>query len=195
MLVYLAVAVVVGAFLYYKFKLPSFSRDINKQKNDLIVTGGGTGFGFLKNKKKKALGSVVFACDMNVSNMSELSKEKNCIVIKLNVTSKSDLQDAEKVVKEHLESLHKEGRLDTPQLFGVVNCAGIPTASRQSIVEKDDAELEKTFDVNVFGVHRVTKTFYPLLSRNNTGCIINIASVCGTVAFPFGGFYNASKVS
>ncbi len=49
------------------------------------------------------------------------------------------------------------------------------------------------FDVNVIGLHRVTRAVLPHLRRHNDGLIINIGSVLGRVTFPFFGLYGASK--
>ena len=49
------------------------------------------------------------------------------------------------------------------------------------------------FDVNVFGVYRVTRAVLPALRRQHDGLIINIGSIVGRVTFPFFGLYGASK--
>jgi NAD(P)-dependent dehydrogenase (short-subunit alcohol dehydrogenase family) len=59
-------------------------------------------------------------------------------------------------------------------------------------------EVIKNFDVNVFGIFRVTKAFLPLLgTRNNhpsqPGRILNISSVAGKLAPPFMAPYVGTK--
>ena len=193
LLVVLAVIVIIVTALYFKFKLPALKRDMSPNKRAVLVTGAGSGIGLECVKQFLSSGSIVFACDMNEKALADLAKNKNCITIKLDVTSKSDLTNAETLVKQQLDSLKNDGRLLTNELFAVVNCAGIPKLTRVALVEKDDSELEKTFSVNVFGTHRVNKIFYPMLQKDCVGCIINIASVLGSTAVPFGGFYSASK--
>ncbi len=191
MLILIGLAVAVG--LYFAFKLPSFKRDMSIEKRAIVLTGAGSGIGLESAKKFLDLGAIVFACDMNDKGLATITSHKNCIPVHLDVTSKSDLQNAEELVRKQLDELKNAGRLINNQLFAIVNCAGIPKLTRVALVEKDDSELEKTFAVNVFGTHRMNKLFYPLLEKNNVGIIINIASVLASVAFPFGGFYSASK--
>jgi NAD(P)-dependent dehydrogenase (short-subunit alcohol dehydrogenase family) len=53
-------------------------------------------------------------------------------------------------------------------------------------------DLQKIFDVNVFGQIAVTQAFLPLLRRQH-GRIVNISSVGAHFAIPFGGLLTASK--
>ena len=54
-------------------------------------------------------------------------------------------------------------------------------------------QLTGLFDVNVFGLHRVTRAVLPVLRGQKDGLVINIGSVVGRVTFPFFGLYGASK--
>jgi NAD(P)-dependent dehydrogenase (short-subunit alcohol dehydrogenase family) len=57
---------------------------------------------------------------------------------------------------------------------------------------EDQRDLQKIFDVNLFGQIAVTQAFLPLLHRQR-GRIVNITSVGAHIAIPFGGLLNASK--
>ncbi|EJD36945.1 NAD(P)-binding protein [Auricularia subglabra TFB-10046 SS5] len=59
----------------------------------------------------------------------------------------------------------------------------------------DMAEVQATFDTNVFGAMRMVQAFLPLLISSGDGIIINIGSVSATVSFPFGSTYSASKAA
>jgi NAD(P)-dependent dehydrogenase (short-subunit alcohol dehydrogenase family) len=54
------------------------------------------------------------------------------------------------------------------------------------------ADLEKIFDVNVFGQIAVAQAFLPLL-RQARGRMVNISSIGAHIAIPFGGLLNARK--
>ncbi|RMF92927.1 MAG: SDR family NAD(P)-dependent oxidoreductase, partial [Planctomycetota bacterium] len=54
-------------------------------------------------------------------------------------------------------------------------------------------EIRRQFDVNVFGLGRVAQAVMPIMRRQGSGRIINIASVVGKLALPFAGWYSASK--
>jgi NAD(P)-dependent dehydrogenase (short-subunit alcohol dehydrogenase family) len=76
-------------------------------------------------------------------------------------------------------------------LVGVVNNAGI--ARGPTPVEFHDYEDARAlFEVNFFGVLRVTKEALPFL-RTSRGRIVQISSVFGVLAPPQGGVYSASK--
>lgn len=63
-----------------------------------------------------------------------------------------------------------------------------------SLLDTDMAMAREVFDVNVFGLLEVTRTFTPLLMEAK-GTIVNIGSVVGRMPIPFQGIYNASKAA
>lgn len=59
-------------------------------------------------------------------------------------------------------------------------------------MELSDEDLFNQFNVNLLGVHRVTRKFFPLLLESK-GRIIMISSVKGFLTVPFVGPYSSSK--
>jgi len=53
--------------------------------------------------------------------------------------------------------------------------------------------MRRQFEVNVFGVHELTRRIIPIFRKNKCGRIINIGSAAGKFATPFMGAYSASK--
>ena len=78
------------------------------------------------------------------------------------------------------------GRIDV-----LVNNAGVGAggAAEESSIE----QAQRVFDVNFFGVVRMTKAVLPHMRAQAGGRIINISSVLGFVPVPFGALYAASK--
>jgi NAD(P)-dependent dehydrogenase (short-subunit alcohol dehydrogenase family) len=82
--------------------------------------------------------------------------------------------------------LSKAGRIDL-----LVNNAGVGL-----IAGAEESSLEQAkslFDVNLFGVIRVTKAVLPTMRRQGSGRIVNVSSVMGLIPAPFMALYAASK--
>lgn len=60
----------------------------------------------------------------------------------------------------------------------------------------EDTSLEEAryqFEVNLFGLARLTQRLLPAMRKHGAGRIINIGSVAGKVYMPLGSWYHASK--
>ena len=84
------------------------------------------------------------------------------------------------------EVLSKTGRIDL-----LVNNAGVGLVAG---AEESSLEQAKSlFDVNLFGVIRMTKAVLSTMRRQRAGRIVNISSVMGLIPAPFMALYSASK--
>jgi len=73
----------------------------------------------------------------------------------------------------------------------LINNAGL---FAQGIAETYTPEqVRDMFEVNVFGIQRVTRAALPEMRKRKSGLIINIGSILGRVTIPFTGLYGASK--
>ena len=84
----------------------------------------------------------------------------------------------------------------TRQLYGkidvLINSAGTegqPAPHDQTTVE----DFHQVFDANVLGTQLVMKHTLPVMSKQGSGCLINISSQAGLVGIPGGSVYAASK--
>ena len=97
-----------------------------------------------------------------------------------------DVTSDESVAAAVSEVLSKDGRIDL-----LVNNAGVGLVAG---AEESSLEQAKSlFDVNLFGVIRMTKAVLPIMRRKRAGRIVNVSSVMGLIPAPFMALYSASK--
>ena len=153
--------------------------DDHDDQKAILITGATTGIGRVTAEHLAAAGYFVYAGARKDADMAELSKIDNIKAVRLDVT-KQDQVDAAVALIE------KEGR----GLWGLVNNAGVNVVA--PMIEADIDDLEFLFDVNVFGVFRVTKAFAPMILESK-GRIINISSISGVLSGGGYGMYAGSK--
>jgi NAD(P)-dependent dehydrogenase (short-subunit alcohol dehydrogenase family) len=83
-------------------------------------------------------------------------------------------------------AIRRFGRIDV-----LVNNAGHGLLG--AVEEATDAEIAKVFEINVFGLLRVTRAVLPHMRRQRGGHIVNLSSIGGLVGLPGWGIYNATK--
>ena len=150
----------------------------------VLLTGAGGGFGkltalALRAKGHKVVGTLRDVTGRNASVAAELRAE-GVDVLEMDVT------DDASVAGGVAEAVRLAGKLDV-----VVNNAGVGVIGVQEAFTASD--LQRLFDINVFGAHRVTRAAAPHLRANGRGLVVFISSLLGRIAVPFYGPYNASK--
>ena len=97
-----------------------------------------------------------------------------------------DVSDAEQV-EAGVARVAEE--LGAPTLL--VNNAGYGSYGALEEVPMDEARRQ--FEVNVFGLARLTQLITPHMRTRGSGTIINISSIGGRLTTPLGGWYHATK--
>ncbi|GAP56307.1 probable short-chain type dehydrogenase/reductase VdlC [Arthrobacter sp. Hiyo6] len=144
-----------------------------------LVTGASTGIGFETAKKLSGRGFTVYAGARRVEKMEPL-KAFGVRVLALDVTDEESMAAAvEGILAAH-------GRIDV-----LVNNAGY--GSYGSLEEVELAEGRRQFDVNVFGLARMTQLVLPAMRAAAQGRIINVSSIGGKMYEPLGAWYHATK--
>jgi len=77
------------------------------------------------------------------------------------------------------------------QIDVLVNNAGYSLMGSAEETSLDEAKAQ--LETNFFGVARMVKAVLPAMRKTGGGKIINIGSLAGITAIPFGAFYTASK--
>ena len=140
----------------------------------VLVTGAYGGMGKAVTQKLKNEGYCVFALDKKVEE-----QEEGIIPIEVDVTDVKSVEKAYTRVKE-----------TTDFLDAIVHFAGI--YNLDSLLEIEEEQFKRIFDINLFGVYRVNKTFLPLLGKGSR-IIITTSELAPLDPLPFTGIYALTK--
>ena len=141
-----------------------------------LVTGASSGIGRATAKALQSAGFRVFG----TSRRAAAESSDGVTMLACDVT------DDESVAKLVDEVLAKAGRIDL-----LVNNAGIGLLGGAE--ESSTAQAQALFDVNVFGVLRVTSAVLPAMRRQGKGRIVNLSSVLGLIPAPYSALYASTK--
>lgn len=153
--------------------------DTPGEQEAVLVTGASSGIGRAIAERLASEGHFVYAGARKQADIDELDAIENIQAVRLDVTIQGDIDAAVETIREAGRGLH-----------GVVNNAGVMTVG--ALHEMPEEDLVFQFDVNVYGVYRVTKAFVPLVAESQ-GRIVNIGSVTGIFSEPVTGAYHMSK--
>ncbi|MEG0027806.1 MAG: SDR family oxidoreductase [Aurantimicrobium sp.] len=141
-----------------------------------IVTGGASGIGAAIVDRLRSAGAKVAIFDINTIETSD----ENSLSVAVNVSNDESVRDG---VQQTIDTF---GQIDI-----VVNNAGI--GAQGTVTANDDAEWLRVFDVNVFGMARLTRATIPYLLESKSGAVVNISSIAATAGLPERVLYSATK--
>lgn len=144
-----------------------------------LVTGAASGIGRACVERLAGNGTAVVAVDLDADGLADLDA----------LALAADVADAAAVVGAVARAEAELGALDA-----VVNVAGITgtRAAAECHVTPVD-EWRRVIDVNLTGPFLVCRAALPRMLERGAGCIVNVASAAGLVAFPGRCAYSASK--
>jgi len=144
-----------------------------------LVTGASAGIGEAIALRLLADGYRVFAAARRIPLMVDLNVA-GAEVLTLDVTDEASMVAAVATVEA------RAGRLDV-----LVNNAGYGSYGALEDVPLDEGRRQ--FEVNLFGLARMTQLALPIMRRQGGGTIINITSIGGKMYEPLGAWYHATK--
>jgi NAD(P)-dependent dehydrogenase (short-subunit alcohol dehydrogenase family) len=155
----------------------------------VVVTGASTGIGRAAVAKVVAEDGHAFASVRKQADADSLTQEFGAKVTPL-------LFDVADEAAVRAGAAQVAAALGQRKLFGLVNNAGIAVPG--PLLHLDTEDLRRQFEINLLGVHNVTRAFADLLGADEArtgkpGRIVMISSVGGQNGAPFVGPYAASK--
>lgn len=149
-------------------------------KKIILITGASSGIGFETAKGLLNEGHIVYCVARQIQKMQILEMMTGARVLQLDVTNDKSLVELIEVIIE------QEGKIDV-----LINNAGFALFGAVEDVSMNDARKE--LEVNLITPARLMQLVIPYMRQRKAGLIINISSLAGKLASPFGGWYNASK--
>jgi len=145
-------------------------------KKVILVTGASSGLGLATAKALQAQGHTVYGTSRDLKKIKDVSFKP----LAMDVTDDASVNAAiDQIIKA-------EGKIDV-----LINNAGNGITGPLYAMPVDIAK--KQFEVNFFGVVRVSSAVLPGMIEKKQGLVINIGSLAGLFGLPYQGLYSASK--
>lgn len=151
----------------------------SRSSQPVFVTGASTGIGRATAIQLAGLGHPVFASARKSRDLEELAAIDNVTAVPLDVRRPDQVAEA-------FETVRAAGS----GLYALVNNAGVGGIG--PVATFTDEEVLDLFEVNVFGVFRMTRTFLPLILEGR-GRVVLVGSQGGSVSMRYFAPYTMTK--
>ena len=151
----------------------------------IIMTGASSGIGAATVKRLAQAGACISLAARRAEKLAKLANEVEtlggeALVVQTDVSKRADI--------EHMiqATLERWGRIDV-----LVNNAGI--GGDVSFLDIDPDKVRKEVHINLIAVIECAQVVLPIMLRQKSGHIVNVASLAGLVAPPESTVYSATK--
>ena len=145
----------------------------------VLITGASAGIGKATAKRLLEEGYTIYATARRVERMRDI-EDMGGNALEMDITREED-------VVACVERINEEQRgVDI-----LINNAGFGLYGPMEDIPLDDARYQ--FEVNLFGLARLTQLVLPYMREQGAGKIVNISSIGGKVYAPLGSWYMATK--
>ncbi len=167
------------AILARKFFTEWFFTMANRIAQVALVTGASSGMGKEIAKALLRDGFTVIVAARSLDKMADL-KTMGAHPLRIDIADDDSIQSAVN------ESFQSHGGVEI-----LINNAGFGCYG--TVEETSIADARYQFEVNLFGLARLTQLLLPKMREKRVGKIVNISSMGGKIYTPLGAWYHASK--
>lgn len=155
------------------------------QGKNAIITGGNRGIGYhtALALAHEGVNVAIIGRDQSALDTAEKELRNTGVTVlsqKADVSDESEVKDAVSKVTAEFDSIDI-----------LINNAGMMGSG--PFLESTAENFEKMMQVNVFGMYHMLKSVLPEMVKQNSGDVVNIASVSGLRSGPGGSLYSATK--
>lgn len=148
-------------------------------KKIILITGASSGFGKFTALELIKKGYTIYGAARRLNKMQDLV-DAGGHAIAMDVTKDDSVAaGVNQIIKE-------QGKIDV-----LVNNAGYGAYAFIETANID--QMKRMYEVNVWGLVRVSQYVLPHMRKEQSGRIINISSIAGKTSLAFMGFYSSSK--
>jgi NADP-dependent 3-hydroxy acid dehydrogenase YdfG len=146
----------------------------------ILITGSSTGIGKVTARYFASKGWNVIATMRKPEQETELNLLPNVLLLPLDVTDQKSIDQA------IADGVLRFGKIDA-----IVNNAGFAVGGPFETATEE--QIGKQFATNVGGIFACVRGILPHFRANNSGVIVNVASMGGRACFPYFSLYHSTK--
>jgi len=150
-----------------------------------VITGAATGIGRAVAVSLAQRGCHLALADIDEAGLAETAGLTRAYAVRV---SRHRVDVADRIAVAEFPSLVSA---EHPGVDVLVNNAGVAVGG--TFEQVSDEDFEWLFEINFWGVVRMTRAFLPLLQASDDARVVNLSSVYGLIAPPEQAAYAASK--
>ena len=140
-----------------------------------VITGAASGIGLATARLLHQRGATIIGLDLNEGELGSFARWIHC-----------DVSSGDSVAQAFSQVQKESSVIDI-----LINNAAI--GSTGTVESESEENWQKVFNINVFGVARVSKHAIPLLRNSQSPAIVNTCSIAAVAGIPNRAIYAASK--
>src|SRR5271154_4838365 len=170
---------------------------MNFENRTAVITGAASGIGRAIAVSLAHRGCNLALADVNDAGLSETARMAQ--LAQTDPSRHTAPRSALRISQHHIDVADRRAVAAFPQAVlaahpGVdilVNNAGVAVGGTFEAVSEED--FEWLFEINFWGVVRMTRAFLPLLRKSDDARVVNLSSIYGLISPPAETAYSASK--